>query len=126
MDFGIYLVRRGRVTADQYVDAREQQLQSRHKIGELALTSHKLSMRQVMEILEDQLESPLPFGQLAVEKGYLTQSGLMELLGMQAEKCPSIADVLIEQRVLDKRTVQQELRRYRKEIAEESLVAQES
>ena len=126
MDFGIYLVRRGRVTADQYVDARAQQLQSRHKIGELALTSHKLSMRQVMEILEDQLESPLPFGQLAVEKGYLTQSGLMELLGMQAEMCPSIADALLEQRVLDKKTVQRELRRYRNEIAEESLVAQEN
>ena len=126
MDFGIYLVRRGRVTADQYVDARAQQLESRHKIGELALTSHKLSMRQVMEILEDQLESPRPFGQLAVDKGYLTQSGLMELLGMQAEMCPSIAEVLVEQRVLDKKTIQRELRRFRNEIAEESLVAQEN
>jgi len=125
MDFGIYLVRRGRITADQYIDARAQQLESRRKIGELALTSHKLSMRQVMEILESQIESPRPFGQLAVEKGYLTRSGLMELLGMQVEMCSSIANVLVEQRILDKRTIQRELRRYRNEIAEESLAVQE-
>jgi hypothetical protein len=124
MDFGIFLVRRGRITADQYVDARARQLQSRHKIGELALTSHRLSMRQVMAILDDQLESPRPFGQLAVDKGYLTQSGLMELLGMQEHLCPSIADVLVEQRVLNKRTMQQELQRYRNEVSEESMVAQ--
>jgi hypothetical protein len=126
MEFGIYLVRRGRITSDQYVDAREQQFTARRKLGELALTSHKLSMRQVMEILEDQLDSPRPFGELAVKKGYLTQNGLMELLGMQAEMCPLIADVLVEQRILDKKTVQQELRRFHNEIAEESMVAQEN
>jgi hypothetical protein len=48
----------------------------------------------------------------------------MELLGMQEHLCPSIADVLVEQRVLNKRTMQQELQRYRNEVSEESMVAQ--
>jgi hypothetical protein len=124
MDLGVYLVRRGVITADQYVDACEQQLDSRRKLGELALTSHKLSMKQVMEILEDQIESPLPFGQLAVKKGFLTESQLLELLGMQTDTCPSITDVLVDQKVLTKKKVQQEVRRFRNEIAEQSLVAQ--
>jgi hypothetical protein len=126
MDLGVYLVRRGVITADQYVDACERQLDSRRKLGELALTYHKLSMKQVMELLEDQIELPLPFGQLAVQKGYLTDSQLLELLGLQTETCPSIADVLVEQKALTKRKLQQEIKRYRNERAESSLVAQEA
>ena len=67
----------------------------------------------------------MPFGQLAVDKGYLTDGQVMELLGLQTETCPSIADVLVEQKVLTKRKVQQQVKRFRNEIAEESLVAQE-
>lgn len=126
MDLGVYLVRRGVITADQYVDACEQQFDSRRKLGELALTYHKLSMKQVMEILEDQTESPLPFGQLAVQKGFLTESQLLELLGLQSETCPSITEVLVDQRVLTKRKIQQETKRFRAAMADQSLVAQEA
>lgn len=126
MDFGVYLVRRGTITADQYVDACERQIDSRRKLGELALSYQMLSMKQVMGLLEDQLDSPLPFGQLAVQKGYLTDSQLLELLGLQIETCPSIADVLIEQKALTKRKLQQELRHYRMERAEHALAGQEA
>jgi hypothetical protein len=126
MDLGVYLVRRGVISADQYVDACERQFDERRKLGELALTYHKLSMKQVMEILEDQTESPLPFGQLAVKKGFLTDSQLLELLGLQTETCPSITDVLVEQKVLTKKKVQQEVKRFRSAMADQSLVAQEA
>lgn len=126
MDFGVYLVRRGVITADQYVDACEQQFDSRRKLGELALTYHKLSIKQVMEILEEQTDSPLPFGQLAVKKGFLSESQLLELLGLQSETCSTIADVLVEQKVLTKRKVQQETKRFRTAMADQSLVAQEA
>ena len=124
MDLGVFLVRRGYITADQYVDAREQQLDSRRKLGEIALVYHKLSMKQVMDILEEQTESPLPFGQIAVDKGYLTDLQVLELLGLQTETCPSITDVLQEQKALTKRKVQQAVKRYRSEMAELSLSAQ--
>jgi hypothetical protein len=68
----------------------------------------------------------LPFGQLAVDKGYLTDSQVMELLGLQSETCPSITDVLVEQKVLTKRKVQQQVKCFRNEMAEQSLVAQEA
>jgi len=122
MDLGVYLVRRGLITADDYVDAREEMSKSRHKIGELALKSHKLTMRQVMSILEAQVDAPRPFGQLAVEKGYLTQDDVMELLDMQSKMCPSIAQVLAKRRILDKGTLREEGRRFQNEIAEDSMV----
>jgi hypothetical protein len=122
MDLGVYLVRRGLITADDYVDAREEMAKGRHKIGELALTSHKLTMRQVMSILDAQVDSPRPFGQLAVEKGYLTQSDVMGLLEMQSKMCPSIAEVLAKRKILDEDTLREEGRRFQNEIAEDSMV----
>jgi hypothetical protein len=126
MDFGVYLVRRGLITADDYVDVREEQLNARRKLGELALSTHKLSMRQVMAILEAQLDSPKPFGQLAIDKGYLTRSEVLELLGLQIELCPSILDLLIDRMILDKETLRQETQRFRGEVVTESMVDQES
>jgi hypothetical protein len=125
MDLGVYLVRRGAISADQYVDAREQQLDSRRKFGELALTYHKMSMKQVMDVLEEQIDSPLPFGELAVKKGYLSESQVKELLGLQLVTCPSITDVLVDQKVLTKRKAQQESKRFRDQMAQQTLAAQE-
>jgi len=124
MDFGIYLVRRGLISADDYVNAREVQLNAHRKLGELALSSLKLTMRQVMAILEAQVDCPKPFGELAIELGYLTQSDVLELLGMQVDLCPSLLEVLSEQPILDRVTLRKEAQRFRNESAKESLVGQ--
>jgi hypothetical protein len=122
MDIGVYLVRRGLITADDYVDAREAMAKGRHRIGELALTSHKLTMRQVMSILDVQVDTPRPFGQLAVEKGYLNQSDVMGLLEMQNKMSPSLVEVLVKQKILDEDTLREEGRRFQAEIVEDSMV----
>lgn len=126
MDFGIYLVRRGLISADDYVDAIEAQLKARRKLGELALSSRKLTMRQLMSILDAQVDSPKPFGELAVEMGYLTQDDVLALLGMQVDTCPSILEILCELPILDRVTLRKEAQRFRSEIVKESLVDQSS
>lgn len=126
MDFGVYLVRRGLITADDYVDIIEQQSASRRRLGELALRNRKLSMKQVLKVLDAQVDSTRPFGKLAVDKGYMTHSELLDLLGLQSELTPTISDVLIERMILDERAVQREARRYHNEILEESMVVQEN
>ena len=125
MDFGIYLVRRGLISSDDYVDACEAQLNARRKLGDLALASRKLTIGQVMSILDAQLDSPKPFGKLAVEMGYLTQNDVLQLLGMQVDLCPSILDILSERLVLDKKTLRKESKIFRNEILKDSLVEQE-
>ncbi len=125
MDFGIYLVRRGLISSDDYVDACEARLNARRKLGELALSTRKLTMRQVMAILDAQPDSGKPFGQLAVEMGYLTQSEVLELLGMQVDLCPSILEILSERLVLDEETLRQESQLFRSEIVKEALVDQD-
>jgi hypothetical protein len=124
MDFGIYLVRRGLISSDDYVDAREAQSNARRKLGELALSSRKLTMRQVMAILDAQVDSPQPFGELAIKMGYLTQSDVLELLGMQVDSCPSILEILSERPILDRVTLRKEAQRFRVETVKESLVDQ--
>jgi hypothetical protein len=124
MDFGIYLVRRGLISADDYVDAIEAQLKARRKLGELALSSRKLTMRQLMSILDAQLDSPKPFGELAIEMGFLTQNDVLELLGMQVDMCPSILEVLSEMPILDRVTLRNEALRFRSESVKEPLVEQ--
>jgi hypothetical protein len=126
MDFGVYLVRRGLITADDYVDAHEVQSVARRRLGELALSSRKLTMRQVLAILDAQLDTARPFGQLAVDKGYLTHEQVMELLGLQTELCPSISDILIERMILDEETLRKEARQFHNEIVEESMTVQDS
>jgi hypothetical protein len=125
MDFGVYLVRRGLITADDYVDAHEEQSAARRRLGELALSSRKLTMRQVLSILDAQLDTARPFGQLAVDKGYLTHDQVMELLGLQSELCPSISDILIEKQIIDEESLRKEARRFHNEIVEESMVVHE-
>jgi hypothetical protein len=126
MDFGVYLVRRGLITADDYVDIREQQSESHRRLGELALRHRKLSMRQVLKVLDAQVDSTRPFGKLAVDKGYMTQGELLDLLGLQSELTPSISDVLIERLILDEQVVEREARCHHNEIIEESMVVQDS
>ena len=126
MDFGVYLVRSGLITADDYVDAREAQSSACRRLGELRISSHKLTMRQVMDVLDAQFDTEKPFGQLAIDKGYLTQGDLIELLGLQIKLCPSLSDIIVERQILDEDTVREEARRFHNDILEDSIVAQES
>jgi hypothetical protein len=112
MQFGIYLVRHGMITADQFVDALDRQLHGRVPIGELAIKRGYLTMHQVFDVLDRQAEDGRLFGQIAVDSGYLTESALNDLLHVQAEYVPSLRNVLAEMRILTDDVIQRQWRAY--------------
>jgi hypothetical protein len=79
MDFGIDSVRRGLITADEYVDARDATARGRADLGALALTSHQLALRQVLSILDPQIDMPKPFRQPAIENEHALQDEMRQL-----------------------------------------------
>jgi len=128
MQFGIYLVRHGVITADQFVDALDRQLHGRVPIGELAIKRGYLTMRQVFDVLERQSEDGRLFGQIAVDAGYLSEAVLNDLLHEQAEYVPSLRNVLAEMRILANDVIQTHWRAYSDtlHVRSESAVRAES
>jgi hypothetical protein len=112
MQFGIYLVRHGVITSDQFVDALERRLHGRVPIGELATKRGYLSMHQVFDVLARQAEDGRLFGQIAVDAGYLTESTLNELLHEQAEYVPSLRSVLADMKILADDVIQRQWKAY--------------
>jgi hypothetical protein len=118
MHFGLYLKKKGVITAEQLVAAAEVQLASLTRIGQLALEESILSPRDIFEVLRAQSASPNErFGDLAIEMGLMTRDELMRLLMLQADRRRTIADILISQRVLTKQQVAAEIGAYRHSIA---------
>lgn len=96
MWFGIHLVRRNQILAEDLVAGLEQVLKSRVPIGRLAMETGRLSMKQVFEILAVQSETDEFFGQIAMRLGYLTESQLSELLATQVSREKPIGEALVE------------------------------
>jgi hypothetical protein len=118
MHFGLYLKKKGVITAEQLVAAAEVQLASLTRIGQLALEESMLSPRDIFEVLQAQSVSPNErFGELAIEMGLMTRDELMRLLMIQADRRRSIADILVFQRVLTRQQVAAEMGEYRRMIA---------
>lgn len=118
MHFGLYLKKKGVITAEQLVSAAEVQLASLTRIGQLALEESILSPRDIFEVLRAQSASPNQrFGDLAIEMGLMTCDELMRLLMIQADRRRTIADILVSQRVLTKQQVAAEMSEYRSSIA---------
>jgi len=57
MQFGLYLVKHGMITASQFAQALEAQLASRPQIGALAIETGKLTVKQVFGILSSRYTS---------------------------------------------------------------------
>jgi len=114
------------ISADEFVQAVEVQIRQRPPLGALAMETRKLSMRQVFDVLSGQAGAQKPFGRVAVEMNYLTESELMELLGWQSERCPSLAEVIVDEGILDQATVNRELQRYRRAMMPDPVDARVS
>lgn len=99
---GIHLVRRGLISADQFVDALERGFAQRPPLGEVAMRLGKLTMRQVFSVLAEQSDRHQPFGRIAVELGFLSEGDLGELLLKQADSTPDVVDMLVMTGVLDR------------------------
>jgi hypothetical protein len=114
MQFGLYLHRKGVITADQLVAAIEVQTRSLVRIGQLALEECILSARDIFDILRAQHDSPHePFGELAIHLGLMTRVELMRLLMIQADRRVPLGDILVRQGVLTQQRADEELTIYR-------------
>ena len=96
MHFGLYLVKKGRITANQFVEALEAQLASRPQLGALAIETGKLSVRQVFHVLRMQADRPEEmFGVLAQEAGFLREDDLAALLDCQTRRVLPLIQVIV-------------------------------
>jgi hypothetical protein len=114
MHFGLYLKKKGIISAEQFVAALEAQLATLPRIGQLALEEAILSPRDIFDVLHAQRRSPeVRFGELAIEMGLMTRTELMRLLMIQADRKQPFADVLVTEGMLSERQVAQQTAEFR-------------
>ena len=116
MHFGLYLVRKERITADEFVAALEQQIAEMIPLGELAVDTGMLTRRQLLEILRDQTDLPREsFGEAAIERGAISDADLAQLLKIQSDRRRPFADILVENGVITDREAADELAAFRRQ-----------
>jgi hypothetical protein len=97
MQFAMYLVDSGVITCEEFFEVLKLQMQSRPKLGALAIKRRMLTCRQVFQVLEAQCNEPLEFfGELAKRMGFITAEQFSLLLGEQQTMTSSIRDVLVD------------------------------
>lgn len=115
MQFGIYLIDQGLITATQFVDALRQQQVQRVPLGQLAIECGKLSVRQVYEVLRMQATSEHDrFGEAAIELGMLTPTDVAELLMEQTDRRPSLGKILVAMGAIDREQYEEALAGFRR------------
>jgi hypothetical protein len=118
MHFGLYLKKKGVISAEQLVAAAEIQLSSLTRIGQLALEESILSPRDIFDVLRAQGELPNQrFGDIAIEMGLMTRDDLMRLLMIQTDRRRPIGEILVSQGVLTRVQLSQEMGEYRHSIS---------
>jgi hypothetical protein len=115
MHFGLYLNKKGTISAEQLVAALEAQLETLPKIGQLAIEEGIISPRGIFDVLRAQSESPNErFGEIAIEMGLMTRDELMWLLMIQTDrKCP-LDRVFVAQGVLSEQQAAAEMAEFRR------------
>jgi hypothetical protein len=114
MHVGLYLHRKGIITAEQLVAALEAQTRSLVRIGQLALEEGILSARDVFDVLRAQHRAPRErFGELAIEMGLMTRGDLMRLLLVQTDRKVPLEEILVRQGVLSRAQLNAEFKLFR-------------
>lgn len=115
MHFGLYLKKKGIVTAEQLVAALEAQLTTMPRIGQLALEEGLISPRDIFDVLRAQRESPdVRFGDLAIEMGLMTRDEVMRLLMIQANRKRPLAEVFVAEGMLSQERMDEEMAEFRR------------
>jgi hypothetical protein len=113
MHFGLYLKKKGIISAEQFVAALETQLATLPRIGQLALEEAILSPRDIFNVLHAQRRSPdVRFGELAIEMGLMTRNELMRLLMIQADRKRPFAEIVVSEGMLSESLVAQEVNEF--------------
>jgi hypothetical protein len=114
MHFGLYLKKKGIISAEQLVAALEAQLATLPRIGQLALEEGIISPRDIFNVLQAQRRSPdVRFGDLAIEMCLMTRNELMRLLMIQADRKRPLADVFVTEGLLSEQLVDREMAEFR-------------
>lgn len=115
MHFGLYLTKKGIISAEQFVVALEAQLATLPRIGQLALEEGIMSPRDIFNVLQAQRRSPdVRFGDLAIEMRLMTRNEVMRLLMIQGDRKRPFADVFVTERILSEEQVAQEMAEFRR------------
>jgi hypothetical protein len=115
VQFGLFLVERQRITAEQFVEALRRQLAERIPLGQLAIENCLLSVREVFEVLRVQSQGEKDrFGEAAIDLGLLSKSDVAGLLMQQADRRPSFGTILIDRGVLTQEQVDEEMAAFRR------------
>jgi len=118
--FGLYLLRKERITGPQFIQAVSRQLEIRPQIGSLAIETRRLNMRDVFQILSLQSATNESFGQLAVQLGILTDADIRDLLALQIERTTPLGQVLVDIGAIEPYQLQAELQLFRASMSEAS------
>ncbi|MCI0491692.1 MAG: hypothetical protein L0Z07_02015 [Planctomycetes bacterium] len=115
----MYLHRKHVISAEQLLASLEAQHTHLVPIGQLALEEGIISASDIFAILLTQHEVPRErFGEVAIDLGLMTREDLMRLLWIQSDRKRSLADILVQQRVLTEDQAAAELAAYRAELIE--------
>lgn len=125
MKFGLYLKKKGIISAEELVAAIDYQHNRMPPIGQLAMEEGALSARQVFKVLRCQSGIPHErFGEVAVGMGMMRPTELQRLLMIQWERKPSLADALVALRILSPAEVDERLGEYRAAMEHRNVVIQ--
>lgn len=113
MHFGLYLLRKERITGPQFIQAVSRQLETRPQIGSLAIETRRLTMRDVFRILSLQSVTNESFGQLAIQLEILTDEDIRDLLALQIERTTPLAQVLVDIGAIEPYQLESELQQFR-------------
>jgi CheY-specific phosphatase CheX len=113
--FGQYLLEKGKITAQQLIDAVESQKSVHTPLGALAIEKEMLTAGQVQKIHDEQKRTDRRFGELAVSLGFMTHQQLIELIEVQASRKVLLGEVLVSKGFVDLEELEHELRTYQQE-----------
>ena len=114
MQFGLYLKKKGIISADALVAALEAQLAQLPRIGQLALEEGILSPRDIFNVLLAQRRAPeIRFGELAIEMSLMTRNELIRLLMVQSDRQQPLAEVFVTEGILSQEVVARHLAEFR-------------
>ena len=114
MQFGLYLKKKGIISADALVAALEAQLAQLPRIGQLALEEGILSPRDIFNVLLAQRLAPeMRFGELAIEMSLMTRNELIRLLMVQSDRQQPLAEVFVTEGILSQEVVARHLAEFR-------------
>lgn len=113
MMFGRYLIRIGRVTAEDVLRALDRQARMPDLTGRIAVYRGYMTADQVLEVLDHHTgANGHQFGEQAVARGYLTREQLSEIIAVQRRQRPPLGALLIQDGVLTDAQLADDLKEY--------------